>query len=112
MDSYDPITNRMLMMEKYERAFGINDPTNSSPVTLVTGNEVTDLYTDSLLEKAYTKLINVRAPELTGMNLKELLDLPTWKLKTLMRALGNSEIVKSEQDQASQLKGLEKKLGR
>ena len=112
MGNYDPITNRMLMIEKYERAFGINDPVNSSPVTLTTGNEVTDLYTDSLLEKAYTKLINVRAPELTGMSVKEILDLPSWKVRTLMRALGNSEIIKSEQDQAKQFSDLHKKLGK
>jgi hypothetical protein len=105
MDSYDSITNQMLLMEKYELAMGIQPKDNASPISLVTMNEGTDLFTDNLLERTYNKLIRSKAVEITGLNLKELLNLPTYDLQMLLRC-----ITIARQDEQPALTKVEKQL--
>ena len=84
MDSYDSISNQMLLMEKYEVAFKIQPEHDISPISLVTKNDATDLLTNNLLEKTIGKLIRYKVTELTGLNINELLELPTHRLKAIM----------------------------
>lgn len=87
MDAFDSITNQMLLMEAYENAYGISPKDNASPITLVTKNASTELYSDSLYERTMSKFIKYRIAEATGLNLIEFLNQPTYKVAMIMRAL-------------------------
>ena len=89
MDAYDSISTQMLLMEKYEVAFGIQPTTDASPISLVTMNEATDILTGGLFERTVSKLIKYKVPELTGLNIKELLALPTYQLKVILRSIAS-----------------------
>lgn len=85
MESYDSITNQMLLMEKYQLKFGIQSPINSSPIALVTMNENADIITNSLLEATIKRLMKSKICELTGLSIIELLELPNYILQIIIR---------------------------
>ena len=104
----DNIMAQMMLQEQYELAFGIQTTKDASPISLVTHSEATDIYTDCLLEKTITKLIKYKVPELTGMSLQQLLDLPTFQLKTIMRSVRT--VRKLEALPTAELNALKKSL--
>ena len=110
MESYDSITNQMLLMEKYEQRFNIQDTIDPFPISLVTMSKYTDVVTDSLMERSYTKLLDLKLPELTGLSITELLDMPTYKLKAVIRALRNSNTIKNNTLTDKEMKELKKSL--
>lgn len=79
----------MQLLEKYEIAFGIQTEIGCSPITLSTKSEATELYVDGLYEKTVSRLLKYKVCEMTNMSLEELLNLPTFKLQTIMRAIIN-----------------------
>jgi hypothetical protein len=107
LESFDHITNQMLLMEKYELSFGIQPTENASPISLVTMNDSTDIYTNGLLERTIYRLIKMKAFEYTGLSITELLDLPTYKLQIVLRALTQ---VQSKEPDNAELKNYIKKL--
>ena len=87
MESFDCITNQMLLMEKYEMAFAIQPKENPSPISLATMNSATDVYTDSLLEKTLSRLIRAKVFEMTGLNIIDFLALPTYMCQMIIRSI-------------------------
>lgn len=87
LDTNDSITNQMLAMESYERSFGIQNINSKSPIALATMSVDTDCYTNSLLEKTIDRIISMKLFKITGMSVSELLDLPTYELKMIIRSV-------------------------
>jgi len=88
MDSTDnSISNQMLLLEKYEKAFGIQTDYDS-PIALCTKKSITDVFEDSYLEAVYSRLLYEKAPQKTGMSLSELINLPNYELHIILRILG------------------------
>ena len=87
MPSYDPISNQMLTLEAYENAFNIQPKKDASPISLVTMNATTDIYTNGILEQTMQKLIACDMYKETGISVMEALNLPTYELKALYCAL-------------------------
>lgn len=87
LDNYDNIGNQMLLMEKYEQKLGIQPQINASPITLVTHNEHYMPRIEGLYEKTIYKLIRNKVTEATGLDITELMDLPTYELQTIVRAI-------------------------
>ena len=85
----------MLAVEKYESALGIGI-NSKSLLSFNTINKETDVFTNSLKERTYKRLIDIKACDSTGLNIKELMDLPTYELKTIIVALTNSNLIKAE----------------
>lgn len=83
---HDSITNQMLAMEAYEQAFGIQTTGASSPITLVTMKDSTNYLKDSMLERTIDRIIQLKLHKLTGLNLNELLNLPTYELKMIFQS--------------------------
>ena len=86
MDSHDSVTNKVLILEKYRIALGLQDVADESPFALVSMKKAEDLHTDGLLESTYEHLLKSGLPEKTNMTIEDLLNLPAWKLKVLYRA--------------------------
>lgn len=112
MDSYDSISNLMLLMEKYETALSIQTPNEASPIALVTMKEATSVLLNSHYENTIYRLVRSKLPEITGMNINELLNLPTYKLAMLYRAVGRVKMKELEEDKSKKLdellKGIKK----
>lgn len=93
MNSYDPIANQMILMERYEQAMGIQNNETKHPITLVTLKDATNVENNGLLEATITRIMKTKLCELTNMSIVELLELPTYVLKMLFKT---ATIVKSD----------------
>ena len=105
MQNYGSIANQMLSLEAYENALGIPPEDNKSLVTLVTMNYTTDYMVNTMLEKTIDRIIQLKLHTITGLNVMELLDLPTYVLQMLMRSVTRNGILENER-----LQKLENKL--
>ena len=108
MNAFDEITNQMVILEKYETAFGIQEPDKPFPISLVTMSESSDIYTNSLMEKTIYKLQKYKVPEITNTSLEDLLNLPTYKLLMVFRSI--AQIRHEENTKDKDLNKLDKQL--
>ncbi len=102
--SYDSISNQMLLMEKYEEILEIQTNESKTPIPLVTINNTTDIYNNSLLEKTITKIMRSKLCELTGLSITELLALPTYYLQMVFRSA--THVAKDSNDNKDLIKQL------
>lgn len=105
LDSYDNIGNQMLLMEMYEQKLGIQPQINASPITLVTHNEYYMPNIEGLYEKTVYKLIRNKVHEATGLTITQLMDLPTYELQTIVRAIIAVKRAETEQEKKKPDKG-------
>lgn len=87
MNSYDSITNQMMMVEAYELALGIQTQESNSPITLATINRSTNFMENTLLERTINKIIQMKMCSATGMTVIEILNLPTFEVMMYYRSL-------------------------
>jgi len=110
MKNYDSVSNQMLLMEKYEEILGIQSNESNLPISLVTINQGTDVYHDSVLEKTLTKIMKSKLCELTGLSITELLELPTYYLQVVFKAA--SKIAQDNKEQDKLIKQLTNSLNK
>lgn len=95
MESYDPLTNDMLVREAYERIYGISD-NNRGLLSLATHNNSTDPYVESRMEEMISIIIEKKMVEVTGLSIVEILDLPTYVVLMLGRCTQLNAIREAE----------------
>ena len=76
----------------YDEVVGIGTSNNFILSRICVDN--TNPYIDGLYEKTIEKLIKLKIPEETNMSLEELLDLPTYRLKSYINVF---EKIKSDE---------------
>lgn len=108
MDSVDTISTQMLLMEKYEIALGIQKPEHKNPVTLCTMKESNQLHIGSLTENIMFYLISRKIPEMTGMSVNELLNLPTYLFSNIIRACRRAKRLEYENENTAEMRKLMK----
>ena len=92
MPPYDYVTTRMISMEFYERALGIqkkstdNNGIGACPMPLVTMKASTNYMADTVMARVYEKILMLEIPKLTNMSLTELLRLPTYEFDILLES--------------------------
>lgn len=95
----DRITQKMLAMRAYELSFGvIKHGVDKSKITLATMTESADVYKGSPLELTILKLLRLKLPKVTGMSIKELMDLPTYELKMYIQQVVKANEIEREED--------------
>lgn len=91
-DDTDPVVRRLLIQSATDNMFGIrnlSDPTCQNPIPYVTKDD--NLVTDSIIESTYKKIIDLNMPSHTGMNLDELLSLPSHEFTLLVKICRDKE---------------------
>lgn len=88
----DSIANQMYATDLFERTFNIRSPGTQSPITLVTHNASMDYLDNDVYEKTVAKLLQLKAPEATGLSLDELLEKPRHELLIIIRSLLRNNI--------------------
>lgn len=83
INRYDAVSVNMLIDDLYLNYLDIN---TNAPLSLIMLHDSINTVKDSLLEKTIDKLIQNKIPKMTGMSVKELLDLPTYELKMYLRS--------------------------
>lgn len=86
-DYGDYVTNRLIALEKYQKALGLVPKDSTKPLVCATMKTGTNPITGSALAATYEVLIKNRVPELTNMTLYQLMELPTYELKTLLATI-------------------------
>lgn len=103
-DYGDYITNRLMMLEKYQKAFGILTEDTVGPAVCGTMKVSTSPIQQSMLRGTYETLIKNRVPELTNMTICQLMDLPTYELKTLLETIKGIHEKEKAADEAAKHK--------
>jgi len=85
--SKDPITNKLVLDEAYDEALGLNDVDSISPVALVCMKRCTELHKGHLFEEVAANFMRYDIYEKTGLDLMSFLNLPTYRVLAIKRAL-------------------------
>ena len=96
MENHGSIANQMLALEAYEKALEIPTTVDRSLVTLATMNELTNFMEHSMLERTIDRIVQLKLHAITGLNVLEILDLPTYTLQILMRSVTRAGLQESK----------------
>lgn len=91
-DDTDPVVRRLLIQSATDNMFGIRnieESTRQNPIPYMTKDD--NLVTDSVIESSYKKIIDLNMPSHTGMNLDELLTLPSHEFTLLVKICKDKE---------------------
>jgi len=102
LPNVDPVSNKIILMDTYATELGIikrYDPNSHdvkvNQIELFCKNESTDVYFNSAKERLYERLLTLGIPKLTNMSLAELMALPTYELRMIIRAVTKCSKIES-----------------
>lgn len=90
----DDFKQNQMLQYQYGLDFNILSPRSDSAwqaLSLVCMSEAEDIYNGSIYQATVTRLIKLKVPQSTNMSLIELLDLPTYELKSLLVSIEQAE---------------------
>lgn len=90
------ITNRINYRRQYEYIFDMKDDTNLSYLSDITFDAKTTASRNSALDITIARLIANKAPEASGLNIIQLLDLPTDTFNSVLNAVRHLGMYEAE----------------